>query len=256
MKQLTSFFLSIVSVATLFCSCQSEPNAPHAQEATGCITLNMQDEVPFVEVGTRASQSLTDFNGYVFLLNGTDTEGHTVTDKKVEFGADNRCIIPAGTYTLSANNKETAVSGNGAPYHRGTSSSFTLKAGGSESVSIDLGKPQNTMVTLTVDPSFSALYSLTEVTIADATDRTLSLKDEGTAYLMIPEGGIITYTIKATALASSHVEDLPTEGVKGTLKVEAGKAYPITLTAKAITDLMIGIGEGEHNGAFNAPRKE
>lgn len=255
MKQLTSF-LTIVSVATLFCSCQSDPNTSRAQETTGCVTLNMQDEVPFVEVGTRASQSLTDFSGYVFLLNGTDVEGHTVTDKKVEFGADNRCIIPAGTYTLSADNQEAAVSGNGAPYYRGTSSSFTLEAGGSESVSINLGKPQNARADLSMDPSFSTLYSLIEVTMADATDRTLSLTGEGTAYLMIPEGGVVTYTIKATAKAGSHVTDLPIEGVKGTLKVEAGKAYPITLTAKAITDLMIGIGEGEHNGAFNAPKRE
>ena len=236
-------------------SCQSEEVMPDAEKATGRIVVSVSDAQPFIEVGTRAEQTLTDFSGYVFLLNGTDVDGNTVADKEITLEDDNSCIIPAGSYTITADNRAAAVSGNGAAYYNGTSQTFDLSVGGSVAVSIDLGSPQNAEVKLCVDHTFSDLYDLTEVTFNDGTERTVSLDADGTAYLMIPSDGKAKFNIKATAKSDSHVSDIPSAGVDGTMTVEVGKTYTLNLTAKAITDWLIEIGEGEHTGEFNAPRR-
>lgn len=251
MKRLASF-LSVAGMAAVLFSCQSEDVVSDAEKSAGRVVLSMSEAEPFVEASTRAEQALADLSGYTFTLKGDGTD-----DREVAFSEEGgvySCIIPAGTYTLSADNRAAAVADNGAAYYSGTSSAFSLSAGGVVPVSINLGTPRNAEVRLCVDATFSDLYDITEVTFGDGTDRTVTLDNSGTVYLMIPADGKAMFNIKATAKAGSHVSDLPAGGLGGSIAVEAGKAYTLNLTAKAIADMLIEIGDGEHKGEFNAPR--
>lgn len=255
MKQLTSTLI-VTCLSWVFFSCQSEKLSPDTSYAKGRILFSMPTAEPFIEDGTRAT--LTDLTGYTFTLSGTDTEEHPINGI-IKF-EDNSCIIPAGTYTLTADNQKAAVSGLGAPYYYGTSAEFRLEAGGTKIVpTIEMGKPQNTRIDLTLDESFTELYDLQSLTLSDGSDgsRTISLDDNHLqGYMMVPANKTLTYTIKAKAKKGSHVTDLPAEGLTKTLTVTAGYAYPINLTAQAIEDMMIGIGEGSHNGEFDAPAEK
>ena len=252
MKQLTSTLI-VTCLSWVFFSCQSEKLSPDTSYAKGRILFSMPTAEPFIEDGTRAT--LTDLTGYTFTLSGKDTEGKTINED-IKF-KDNSCIIPAGTYTLTADNQEAAVSGLGAPYYRGRSASFTLEAGGTETVpTIEMGKPKNTRIDLTLDKSFTDLYDLQSLTLSDGS-RTISLDATKTqGYMMVPKNNTLTYTIQATAKEGSHVTDLPAEGLTKTLTVTAGYAYPIHLTAQAIKDMMIEIGNGSHGGEFDAPAEK
>ena len=259
MKQLTSTLI-VTCLSWGFFSCQSEKLSPDTSYAKGRILFSMPTAEPFIEEGTRAT--LTDLTGYTFTLSGTDTKGNTI-NKDITF-KDNSCIIPAGTYTLTADNMTAAVPGLGAPlgapYYRGTSAEFSLEAGSTVTIpTIEMGKPQNTRIDLTLDKSFTELYDLQSLTLSDGSDgsRTISLDSINLkGYMMVPENKPLTYTIKATAKRGSHVTDLPAEGLTKTLTVTAGYAYPIHLTAQAIKDMMIGIGNGSHNGEFDAPAEK
>ena len=254
MKQLTSTLI-VTCLSWVFFSCQSEKLSPDTSYAKGRILFSMPTAEPFIEEGTRAT--LTDLTGYTFTLSGKDTEGKTI-NRVITF-KDNSCIIPAGTYTLTADNDSAAVSGLGAPYYNGTSAEFRLEAGGTETVpTIEMGKPKNTRIDLTLDKSFTDLYDLQSLslTLSDGS-RTISLDaNHRQGYMMVPETNTLAYTIKAKAKSGSHVTDLPAEGLTKTLTVTAGYAYPINLTAQAIEDMMIGIGEGSHNGEFDAPAEK
>ena len=253
MKQLTSTLI-VTCLSWVFFSCQSEKLSPDTSYAKGRILFSMPTAEPFIEDGTRAT--LTDLTGYTFTLSGKDTEGHHIYG--IITFEDNSCIIPAGTYTLTADNDSAAVSGLGAPYYNGTSAEFRLEAGGTVVPTIEMGKPQNTRIDLTLDNTFTDLYDLQSLslTLSDGS-RTISLDaNNRQGYMMVPENKPLTYTIKATAKSGSHVTDLPAEGLTKTLTVTAGYAYPINLTAQAIEDMMIGIGEGSHNGEFDAPAEK
>ena len=253
MKQLTSTLI-VTCLSWVFFSCQSEKLSPDTSYAKGRILFSMPTAEPFIEEGTRAT--LTDLTGYTFTLSGKDTEGKTINEE-ITFMDNNSCIIPAGTYTLTADNMTAAVYDLGAPYYRGTSAEFSLEAGGTLTVpTIEMGKPKNTRIDLTLDKSFTDLYVLQSLTLSDDS-RTISLDSINLkGFMMVPENYTLTYTIKATAKSGSHVTDLPAEGLTKTLTVTAGYAYPIHLTAQAIKDMMIGIGNGSHNGEFDAPAEK
>lgn len=250
MKQLKTKLIAMGMALASF-SCQNEEAVPNAGNASGRIFLSLPDFQPFVVVGSRAEQSLTDLAGFSFTLKGEDTEGNDVS-MNIEF-VDNSCIIPAGTYTLTADNHAVAVSGNGTAYYSGTSATFTLSPGGMTQVpSINMGKPKNARIDLNLDETFTALYDLAEVTLSDG-DRMVGLTvGQPQGFMMIPENGAVSFTIKAAARKGSHVTDLPAGGLTGHIAIAAGYAYAINLTAKSIEDLMIEIGDGTHDGEFNA----
>ena len=195
MKQLR-FTLYSIAIVWVFFSCQNEESFPIAGNGHGHIILSLPDFQPFVLVGSRAEQTLTDLSGYIFTLEGTDGEGNPVS-QEITF-VDNCCIIPAGTYTLTADNHAVAVSGNGTAYYSGTSATFTLSPGGMTQVpSINMGKPKNARIDLNLDETFTALYDLAEVTLSDG-DRTVELTvGQPQGYMMVPDNGAVSFTIKA-----------------------------------------------------------
>ena len=124
------------------------------------------------------------------------------------------------------------------------SDAFTVVEGDSKPVSISLGKPKNAEFVVTFAESFTTLYENYSVTIGNNT-----LQANGSLYAM--PGATVSYTIKGTAKQGSHVSDLPANGITGSISAEAGTSYPLNITASSISDLLIQIGEGTHNGEFD-----
>ncbi|MCQ2212320.1 MAG: DUF4493 domain-containing protein [Bacteroidaceae bacterium] len=230
---------ALVATSWIATSCQSE-DSPYSEGGarTGRIVLSLHDVELFTEVITRATGNIDD---YSYTLNGTDVGGNAVSSLPVTF-TDGSAIVPAGTYTLTVTSKSAK---DEAPWYEGTSGSFTIGVGGSAAVSINLGAPKNAKIDVVFDDSFTKLYENYSLTIGEKVVTS-------TAYVT---PGEVTYTIKASAKADSHVSDLPAEGVTTTLTVEAGKSYTLNITANTISDLLMGFGEGIHSGAFDAKRR-
>lgn len=216
-------------------ACQTDDLPPIPQQAqTGRIVLSLSEVQLYTEGTTRADGNIAD---YTYTLTNTATsEASTIT---FENGV---AIIPAGTYTLTAT---SSTAQDEAPWYQGTSDEFTLTVGGSESVSIDLDKPKNVEIVVTFDDTFTTLYENYSLTIIGGK----SVSANGNLYAM---PGTIKYTVKGSAKAGSHVSDIPASGITGTINnAEAGTSYPVNITANTITDLLIGFGEGTHNGEFD-----
>lgn len=221
-------------------ACQTDDLPPIPQQAqTGRIVLSLPEVQLYTEGSTRAGGNIAD---YTYTLNSAEGSVHVVSDSTITF-TDGSAIIPAGTYTLTATSKSAQDAG---PWYQGTSSSFSLLLGGTQEVSINLGKPKNVEIVVSFDESFTNLYENYSVTIG-----TKSLTANGRLYAMPDELGKVTYTIKGFAKQGSHISDIPTEGITGKFDVVVGNSYPLNITASTITDLLIEFGEGTHNGEFD-----
>lgn len=219
-------------------ACQTDDLPPIPKQAqTGRIVLSLPEVQLYTEGSTRADGNIAD---YTYTLNSVEGSVHVVSDSTITF-TDGSAIIPAGTYTLTATSKTTQ---DAAPWYQGTSGSFSLLLGGTKTVEIELGKPKNVEVVVTFDESFTNLYENYSVTIGEK-----SVSANGNLYAM---PGTFTYTVKGSAKAGSHVSDIPASGITGTINnAEAGTSYPINITAAAISELLINMGNGEHNGEFD-----
>ncbi|MBR4645071.1 MAG: DUF4493 domain-containing protein [Bacteroidaceae bacterium] len=229
----------LLMAAVVFTACQTEEVPPVTESAkTGCIVLSVPEVEVYTESGTRgeANGSIDD---YTYTLNSVEGSVNEASNVPVIFDNNGTAIIPAGKYTLTATSKTAQ---DEAPWYQGTSNSFTLGVGGTQSVSINLDKPKNAEIAVAFQTSFTTLYENYSVTIG-----TKSVSANGNLYAM---PGEITYTIKGTAKAGSHVSDIPAEGVEGTIIVAAGTSYPLNISAQAISDLLIEFG-GTHDGEFD-----
>lgn len=236
----------LLLTASTLTACQNDLiTGPDGNATTGRIVLSLQSVEVFTEVANRATATgnVADFT---YTLSGTDVESNTVTDQSVTF-TDGSAIIPAGRYTLTAT---SITAQDAAPWYQGTSAEFSLGIGGTQPVAIDLGAPKNAEIVVNFDASFTALYENYSVSIGAHT-----LSAAGNLYTAIPDDGKITYTIKGSARQNSHVTDIPEAGITGTLTVAAGTSYPLNITVQTITDEMIGIGTGEHTGAFDSQKR-
>lgn len=248
-RTIHSLTATILLIASTLVSCQNENIIGIDDDAkTGRIVLNLQDIQLFAEVTTRAEQTgnVADFT---YTLNKLDANNNIVSSTPITFDNNNSAIVAADKYSITAT---STTAQDVAPWYQGTSTEFTLGVGGTESVSIDLGKPKNAAITVSFDASFTNLYENYSVTIGQHSVPDDSSSGSTTLYAM---PGTITYTIKGSAQAGTHVSDIPEAGITGTLTVVAGTSYPLNINAQSITDLMIGIGSGTHTGAFNVKRK-
>ena len=219
-------------------ACQTEEVPPVTESAkTGCIVLSVPEVEVYTESGTRADGNIAD---YIYTLKSLEGSAHVLAEDSTITFTDNKAIIPAGTYTLTATSKTAQ---DEAPWYQGTSDEFDLDIGGTQSVSINLDKPKNAEIAVAFQTSFTTLYENYSVTIGSK-----SVSADGNLYAM---PGEITYTIKGTAKAGSHVSDIPAEGVEGTITVAAGTSYPLNISATAIDKLLIEFGDGTHAGEFD-----
>ena len=237
--------LAILMITSTLVACQNENISDIDDNAkTGRIVLNLQDVEVFTEVTTRATGNVADYN---YTLNKLDADNNIVSSNPITFDNNNSAIVAADKYSLTATSTTTQ---DAAPWYQGTSAAFTLSVGGTESISIDLGKPKNAAIAVTFAESFTDLYEGYTITIGQK-----SLTADGTLYAAVPDTKELTYTIHGSAKQDSHVSDIPEAGITGTLTVAAGTSYPLHITANTISDTMIGFGQGEHNGSFDVKRK-
>ena len=203
----------------------------------------VQAEDSYLNIETRESQPPTSLTGYTLTLNGTTTEGETVTSQSITLDANNTAKLKAGTYTLTASNQTEATTGAGCPWHEGTSAQFTIAAGGNTAVTLDLGKPKNAELKIVLSKDFSANYGSLNLTFTDG-NRVLSVTADSTLYLM---PGSIPYTLTADARKDTHIQDA---SLQGTLALTAGTTQTLTLSIQPITGLIMIETGGKHDGEF------
>lgn len=228
----------LLLMATVFFSaCQVEDLPPIKESAqTGRIVLSLPEVQLYTEGSTRADGNIAD---YTYTLNSAEGSVHVVSDSTITF-TDGSAIVPAGTYTLTATSNTAQDAG---PWYQGTSAAFSVGIGGTKSVEINLDKPRNVEVAVTFDKSFTALYTSYSVTIGGK-----SVSADGPLYAM---PGNITYTVKGSAKAGSHVSDIPASGITGTINAVAGTSYPLNITVNPVSGVNITIAGSPHTGEFD-----
>lgn len=203
----------------------------------------------YTELETRAETTVADLSKYVFTISGTTISGASVTDLALTVAEDGTAQVNAGTYTLTANNRDYANSGNGNPWYNGTSAAFSINVNETKAVSIALGKPKNARLIMAVDDSFTALYESPVLTLSDGARSVTLTSTEEDCHFIIPASGALAYTITAEAKAGSHATDMPQS--TGYVEVQAGYNTTITLKANPASGVIIPVVEGEHNGEFS-----
>ena len=222
----TLLILAWLAIGQLCTGCSAEDIAVE-QSNTGVLCLQMSSDEDFVQVETRAVQTLTDWSGYTFKLD----------DKPISF-TDGKAIIPAGTYRLSATNTDAVGGGYTGALYEG-STEFTLNAGEHKTIELDLGSPKNAKITLILTDNFKAAYE------------NVGLKKENSDPIQLSEGEHFfpkgDYTITANAKSGSGVQEFINNS---TITLEDGTHTTLTLDVNPITGYIKIETGGEHNGVF------
>lgn len=238
----------LCTTALLLSACQQDSdNQPADSQAT--IVLSLGDAQLFTELQTRAEVPVADLSNYVFTISGTTISGATVTNQPLDVNYDGTAQVNAGTYTVTADNRDEANKDYGRPWYNGVSESFTINVNETKPVSIALGKPKNARLMMAIDESFSNLYENPVLTLSDGT-RSITLNSTDVeCYFIIPADGALAYTITANALAGSHATDMPQ--TQGYVDIQAGYNTTITLKASGPEGIIIPVINGEHTGEFD-----
>lgn len=234
----TLLILAWLAIGQLCTGCSAEDIAGETPSEMGVLCLQMSSGEDFVQVETRAVQTLTDWSGYTFKLN----------DEPISF-TDGKTIIPAGTYTLSATNANAdAVDGGytGALYKGSTE--FTLNAGEQKQVTLDLGSPKNAKVTIKLSEGFTKLYTLDELTLNDGTRNNTITSPEQVAYFPATNT-TLSYTLIANAIGGTQVQDIT--GATGKVTIAHGTHTTLTLDVNPIDPNLVTIVTGDpYSGEF------
>ena len=242
----TLLILAWLAIGQLCTGCSAEDIAGEAPSEMGVLCLQMSSGEDFVQVETRVGQPL---NGFALTLKKSGQE------VEFELNKSGQAIIEAGTYTLSATNSGAVDGGYGAPLYSGTSEAFTINAGETTNVTLDLGTPKNAKVTINLSDDFKQsakddayTYEISNFALGG---KTLNLTSNTQDFFFpVPEGGELTYILTAAAKQGSHVQDITDAG--GTIDIAAGTHTTITLSISPIDDNLIIIenGEAPHTGEF------
>ena len=238
----TLLILAWLAIGQLCTGCSAEDIAGEAPSEMGVLCLQMSSDEDFVQVETREVQTLTDdFTGYTFKLN----------DEPISF-TDGEATIPAGTYTLSATNAnaKNVNGGYDGPLYSGPSEEFTVTAGGTTEVTLSLGAPKNAKVTIELSTEFSALYTLTSLTLKEGEKGHTITSAGQTAYFPATNTNTtLSYTLTANANKGSHVQDIT--DAKGTVTIAPGTHTTLTLDVNPIDPNLVTIVTGDpYNGEF------
>jgi len=239
---------ALLMLLPLLSGCLNEDTQPQPERSVeGRIVLSLSGIEVFTDAETRAAQTLDDYTGYVFTLNGTAVESGTVTNQEITFDGD-VAIVEAGRYTLTASNLAASQEGNGCPYYEGTSAEFNLGVGGTQPVSIAMGAPKNAKLTIVEDDAtFSSKYENAKLAIGG---RTFHLSPEATGTIAyLPAGTSVSYTVSAAAKRGSHVTDITS--ATGTIDLTAGCYHTLTLRANPVSGELIPVVSGTHTGKFD-----
>ena len=245
-KQLILITSTLLAISQLSMGCSAEDIAVEDSSNKGILCLSLSSGEEFVKVETRAGQTL---NGFALTLKKSGQE------VEFELNESGQAIIEAGTYTLSATNSGAVDGGYGAPLYSGTSEAFTINAGETTNVTLDLGTPKNAKVTINLSEDFKQsaeddayTYEISNFALGG---KTLNLTSNTQDFFFpVPEGGELTYILTAAAKQGSHVQDITS--ATGTVTIAAGTHTTITLSISPIDDKLIIIknGEAPHTGEF------
>ena len=236
----TLLILAWLAIGQLCTGCSAEDIAGEDASEMGVLCLQMSSGEDFVQVETRAEQTLTDFTGYTFTLSNGQELSFT----------DGKAIIPVGTYKLSATNANAdAVDGGyGGPLYSGSSDEFTVTAGGTTPVTLSLGAPQNAKVTIELSSEFTGLYTFSSLTLKEGEKGHTLTSAEQVAYFPATNT-TLSYTLVANAKQYSHVQDIT--GASGTVTIAPGTHTTLTLDVNPIDPNLVKIVTGTpYNGEF------
>lgn len=272
-KLFVGLALSLLAVT----GCRQEDIRPQTEsDGMGRIVLSLSNSDIWIDIETRAEMET--FEGYVFTLKPDGEAGETIT-----FTDDGTAIVEAGTYTLKADNLASSQEGLGAPYYSGESEEFTVSAGETAEVSINLGKPKNAKITVVLDKSFTDLYDTEKESISltfsgassSGDDREVNLDGShfksddisttvdasaGQAmtshpfFFAVPdddEGGeaSLSYTLSALAKKGAHITDI--SSLQGTLNIKKGCHTTLTLKANPVSGELIPVIDGDYDNEFD-----
>ena len=206
----------------------------------GILCLNMSSDEVYVQAGTRAVQTLTDWSGFQFTLdNGTASMPLVFTDGKA--------VIEAGTYTLSATNSASVDNGYSGALYSGTET-FSINAGEQKAITLALGKPKNSKVTVSPSSAFAEKYELKSLTLNDGT-RDITISSAAQPAYFPAAATQLTYTLVADAKAGSLVQDITS--ATGSVTIDAGKHTTLNLQLSPIDPNLVVIEtDTDYNGEF------
>lgn len=230
----TLLILAWLAIGQLCTGCSAEDIAGEAPSEMGVLCLQMSSGEDFVQVETRAEQTLTDFS--FTLSNGQElsfTEG--------------KAIIPAGTYTLSATNAGAVDGGYKGALYEGSTEEFTVTAGGTTPVTIALGAPKNAKVTISLSTEFTKFYTFSSLKLKEGDKEHTLTSAEQDAYFPATNT-TLSYTLIANAIGGTHVQDIT--GAKGTVTIAPGTHTTLTLDVNPIDGYIRIDGGGEYGGVF------
>mgnify|MGYP002511102903 FL=1 len=232
--------LAVLALGMLGTGCSNEDSHVEVPEPMGILCLNMSSDEVYVQAGTRAVQTLKDWSGFQFTLdNGTASTSLVFNN--------GRASVAVGTYTLHATNSASVDNGYSGALYSGTET-FSINAGEQKAVSLALGKPKNSKVTVSLSSDFAEKYDLKTLTLNDGTrDITISSAAQ-TAYF--PTSATqLTYTLVADAMAGSLVQDITS--ATGSVTIEAGKHTTLNLQINPIDPNLVVIEtDTDYNGEF------
>ena len=232
--------LAVLAFGMLGSGCSNEESQVEVPKPMGILCLNMSSDEVYVQADTRAVQTLTDLSGFQFTLyNGTTSTPLVFTDGKA--------VIEAGTYTLSATNSASVDNGYSGALYSGVET-FSINAGEQKAVTLALGKPKNSKVTVSPSSAFAEKYELKSLTLNDGTRDITVTSAAQTAYF--PTSATqLTYTLVADAKAGSLVQDITS--ASGTVSIEAGKHTTLNLQLSPIDPNLVVIEtDTDYNGEF------
>ena len=236
----TLLILVWLAIGQLCTGCSAEDIAGEAPSEMGVLCLQMSSDEDFVQVETRAVQTLTDWSGYTFKLN----------DKPISF-TEGKAIIPAGTYRLSATNTDAVNGGYTGPLYSGSSEEFTVTAGRNTPVAIALGAPKNAKVTISLSAKFTELYTFTSLTLKeeDKGDKEHTITSPEQVAYFPATNTTLSYTLIANAIGGTHVQDIT--GATGTVTIAPGTHTTLTLDVNPINPNLVTIVTGDpYSGEF------
>ena len=203
----------------------------------GILCLNMSSDEVYVQAGTRAVQTLTDWSGFQFTLdNGTASTPLVFNN--------GRASVAVGTYTLHATNSASVDNGYAGALYSGAET-FSINAGEQKVVTLALGKPKNSKVTVSPSSAFAEKYELKSLTLNDGT-RDITISSVEQAAYFPATATTLNYTLVANAKAGSHVQDITS--ATGTITIAAGTHTPVTLKLNPIDSNLIVIESGSDYG--------
>ena len=232
--------LAVLAIGMLGTGCSTEDSQVEVPEPKGILCLNMSSDEVYVQAGTRAVQTLTDWSGFQFTLdNGTTSTPLVFTDGKA--------VIEAGTYTLSATNSASVDNGYSGALYSGKET-LSINAGEQKAVTLDLGKPKNSKVTVSPSSAFAEKYELKSLTLNDGT-RNITISSVSEAAYLPTSATQLTYTLVADAKAGSLVQDITS--ATGSVTIDAGKHTTLNLQINPIDPNLVVIGtDTDYNGEF------